>query len=406
MTISRAQIDESIDMKLGGDPITEQNNRIQQLADELRGRVDAFDFDTQQQEYVDRLSQFAPQPDKFDVFDLATSISQGLAAQQQGAGPDSIGQGLAMGFNIASADMRERDRMMEQARREIGLQAAKLAMSDEKEASDFLDKALFELAKQSGTAGDAKDTADISNFNFYQGLSDEEKKVWDKMKNQDPFALYAQAEAKRKGRAPGGIDLSKAQQKVDEEFGKIIADYVLKGAPQVKSNLKNLDEKIRILEAGELNVSGPVIGTLGDAAMGAFAPDAASFISDIRDIVFQSLREKLGAQFTEREGNRLVNAAFNQYLDEGRNIARLQRLYDTIDKAARSKEAAYQYYKDNDTISGYEIVVDDFESIMRNLVQESDFEGMTDEELKEYFVNAGPDEQEIILEMVKAREEQ
>ena len=69
-------------MKLGGDPITEQNNRIQQLADELRGRVDAFDFDTQQQEYVDRLSQFAPQPDKFDVFDLATSISQGLAAQQ------------------------------------------------------------------------------------------------------------------------------------------------------------------------------------------------------------------------------------------------------------------------------------------------------------------------------------
>ncbi len=175
MTISRSQIFESIDMSNGGDPITEQNNRIQQLADELRGRVDAFDFDTQQQEYVDRLSQFAPQPDKFDVFDLATSISQGLAAQQQGAGPDSIGQGLAMGFNIASADMRERDRMMEQARREIGLQAAKLAMSDEKEASDFLDKALFELAKQSGTAG-AKDTADISNFEFYQSLDEDGKR--------------------------------------------------------------------------------------------------------------------------------------------------------------------------------------------------------------------------------------
>ena len=406
MTIGRPQIFESIDMAEGGDPIAEQNKRLEQLAAELRGRVGSFDYDTERQKYVDRLSQFAPQPDKFDIYDLATSISQGLAAQQQGAGPDSIGQGLAMGFNIASADMNERDLLMEQARQEIGLQAAKLAMSDEKEASDFLDKALFELAKQSGTAGDAKDTADISNYKFYQGLDDESKQVWDKMKNQNPYALFAQEEAKRKARAPGGVDLSTAQKRVDEEFGKIIADYVLKGAPQVKSNLKNLEEKIQILETGELNVSGPAIGVLGDAAMGAFAPDAASFISDIRDIVFQSLREKLGAQFTEREGNRLVNAAFNQYLDESRNVARLQRLYDTIDQAARAKEAAFQYFKENNTISGYDIVVPDFQSIMNSLVQESDFEGMTDDEIKEYFVNASPDEQEIILEMLRAREEQ
>jgi|TARA_R100000455_G_scaffold7426_1_gene3049 hypothetical protein len=406
VTIGRAQIDESIDMKLGGDPIAEQNKRMEELAAELRGRVEGFDFDTTQQEYVDRLSQFAPQPDKFDIFDLATSISQGLAAQQQGAGPDSIGQGLAMGFNIASADMRERDRLMEQARQEIGLQAAKLAMSDEKAASDFLDKALFELAKQSGTAAGAKDTADISNYEFYTSLDEEGKKTWNKMKNQDPLALFALEEAKRKARSPGSLDLTVGQKKVDEEFGKIMADYVLKGGPQIKSNLKNLEEKIEILEAGDLNVSGPAIGVLGDAAMGAFAPDAASFISDIRDIVFQSLREKLGAQFTEREGNRLVNAAFNQYLDESRNVARLKRLYDTIDQAARSKEAAIAYYEEKGTLQGYTVPTLDFQSIMSGLVQESDFEGMTDEELKEYFANASEDEQEIILEMVRAREEQ
>ena len=70
MTISRAQIDESIDMKLGGDPIEEQNTRMEELAAELRVRVEGFDFETTQQEYVDRLSQFAPQPEKFDIFDL------------------------------------------------------------------------------------------------------------------------------------------------------------------------------------------------------------------------------------------------------------------------------------------------------------------------------------------------
>ena len=402
MTIGRPQIFESIDMAEGGDPIAEQNRLLEELAAELRGRVGAFDYDTERQKYVDRLSQFAPQPDKFDIFDLATSISQGLAAQQQSAGPDSIGQGLAMGFNLASADMRERDRLMEQARQEIGLQAAKLAMSDEKAASDFLDKALFELAKQSGTAG-AKDTADISNYNFYQSLSDDDKKTWNKMKNQDPLTLYLLEEAKRKGGAKGGLDLTPAQEEVDKQFAKIASDYTLKGSAQIESNLKNLDEKIAILEAGDLNVTGPVIGMLGDAAMGAFAPDAASFISDIRDIVFQSLREKLGAQFTEREGNRLVNAAFNQYLDESRNIARLQRLYDTIDQAARAKQAAIDYYNEKRTIAGYEAPVFTFSSLMDDIISNTDYEGMTDKELEEYFDNADPREQEYILEMLRER---
>jgi hypothetical protein len=406
VAITRAQIPEQIDIFNEGGEASATDISLTELTKALKERADAFDFDTEQRKYIDRLSQFAPQPDKFDIFDLATSISQGLAAQQQGGGPDSIGQGLAMGFNIASADMRERDKIIKQARQEIGLQAAKLAMSDEKEASDFLDKALFELAKQSGTAGNEKDTADIRNYEFFQSLDEDGKKVWNTMKNQDPYALFAIEEAKRRAGSPGGLDLTPGQKKVDEEFGKIMAEYTLKGGPQIASNLKNLQEKIKILESGELNVSGPIIGTLPDALMGALTPDAASFLSDIRDIVFQSLREKLGAQFTEREGNRLVAAAFNQYLDESRNVARLQRLYDTIDQAARSKEAAIQYYEEYGTLKGYEVPLLNFETIMEGLVSNSDFEGMTDEELESYFDTADPKEQELILEMLRERESQ
>jgi hypothetical protein len=137
VAITRAQIPEQIDIFNEGGEASATDISLTELTKALKERADAFDFDTEQRKYIDRLSQFAPQPDKFDIFDLATSISQGLAAQQQGGGPDSIGQGLAMGFNIASADMRERDKIIKQARQEIGLQAAKLAMSDEKEASDF-----------------------------------------------------------------------------------------------------------------------------------------------------------------------------------------------------------------------------------------------------------------------------
>jgi hypothetical protein len=411
MAISRAQIPESIDMFEGGSPndvsktVNLQNERVDKLIEELRGRVASFDFDKEQQKYSDRLGQFVQQPDDYNIFDLATSISQGLSAQQQGQGPDSIGQGLAMGFNQASADMRERDRAINQRKQEIGLQAAKIAMQNEKDATDFLDKAIYELAKSTGSSGG---TADITNYKFREGLDEEGKKNWDKMKNQDPLASYfiAKEEARgaREGSAPGGVDLTVAEEALDKEFGKIASEYTLKGGPQVAANLRNLQEKIEILQDGKLNVSGPIIGLLPDSAKGILSPDAASFQSDIRDVVFQSLREKLGAQFTEREGDRLVAAAFNSYLQEDRNVARLQRLYSTIEQAARSKQNAINYFNENGTLKGYDVPIIDFDSLMDDIIQNTDYEGMTDEELLEYFDIADKKEQDLILQMIEERE--
>ena len=403
MAIGRPQIFESIDMQDGGDPFVEENRKLKSLADLIRGRVDTFDFDTKRQSYEDRLSQLAPQPEKFDIYDLATSISQGLTAQQQAAGPDSIGQGLAMGFNLASADIKERDKLTQQAKKEIGLQATQLAMRDEKEAQDFLDKALFELSKQSGTAG-VKQTADITNYEFRESLDAEGKKDFDAMKNRDPFAAYLLAEARRKGGSPGGLDLSPAQKAVDQEFGKTLAKYELGDKAQVEANLRNLQSLIKIVEDGELNISGPVVGILPDAVQSFVNPDALSFQTDIRDIVFQSLREKLGAQFTEREGDRLVAAAFNPLLSEEKNIARLQRLYFTVHSAKEAKEAAYQYYKDNGSLKGYEAVPINFDSIMSDLVSTTDYENMSNDELERIFPTVDPYEQEVILEIARKRE--
>lgn len=369
--------------------------------DMLRQRADAFDFDKEQQKYEDRLQKFVAPPKKYGIFDLATALSQGLGAQQQGPGPDMIGAGLAMGFNQASAEMKSNQQAYDQQKMEIGLQAAKIALQNEQQANEYLDKTLYELAKDS--VGGGGDTADISNFKFRQGLDEEGAKLWDTMKNQDPLSLYLLEQAKRKGGAPGGVDLTTLEEEVDKNFGKIASEYILKGAPQIAANLSNLKEKIEILEAGELNVSGPITGLLGDAAKGIFMPEAASFLSDIRDVIFQSLKEKLGAQFTEREGDRLVAAAFNPYLDESLNVARLQRLYATIEEAARAKQNAITYFKEKGTIKGYDIPVLDFDTLLDAVSKESDFENMTDEQIELYYENADPLEQEKILNFLRKR---
>ena len=372
----------------------------------LQERANNFDYDAEQKKYADRLSQYNPQPENYDIYDLATSLSQGLSAQQQTNSPNSIGGGLALGFNQASQDMKQSKEAYAKAKREIGLQAATLAMQNEKEATKYLDKSLYELAKASMGVGNTA-TADIKNYEYRNLLDPDAQAEWDKMKNQDPFTAYllqkSKSEGQREGSAPGGVDLTPTEKVIDENFGKIAAEYVLNGAPQIQANLLNLSEKIRILEAGEINVSGKEIGLMSDSLKGIFQPEAASFIGDVRDIVFQSLREKLGAQFTEREGDRLVAAAFNSYLPEEMSIARLQRLYATIEEAARSKQDAINYFDENRTLQGYKATPINFDSILSSLVDPTDFDSMTDEEIEGYYENAGPEEQEIILQILRQR---
>ena len=257
----------------------------------------------------------------------------------------------------------------------------------------------FESQFGSGT----KDTADIRNFNFRNSLNKEDQQKWDSMKNQDPLSLYLLEEAKRKGGSAGGLDLTPLEKKIDENFATTAADYVTKGRPQVEANLLNLADKLEILQSGELNVSGPEMAFIPERLAPTLMPGAVAFEDDVRDIVFQSLREKLGAQFTEKEGDRLVAAAFNKNLPEQVNVARLKRLQNTIKDAAQAKENAITYYNSNSTLKGYESTPLDFDSILNKIVSSNDYDNLSDEQLRK-ISEESPEEIDAIIEHLKNRE--
>ena len=376
---------------------------------DLKKKIEDFDFEKQKSSYESRLGELAQPPRSYNLFDLATDLSRGLTAQQQTDRPNSLAGGLALGFGEASQQMKDTEAARAKAKREIGLQAARLAMEDERKAIQYLDEAEYELAVSQSGAG--KQTADMTNFNFFNSLDEEGKKTWNTMKNQDPAALAILESIKRISKSQGGLDLTTAQEEMDKIFGKTIADYKLKGQAQVISNLQNLDEKIGILEGTILNekgqkynVSGPLIGALDDLALAATFPDAAGFRSDIRDIVFQSLREKLGAQFTEKEGERLVNAAFNFYLEEEQNIGRLKRLYKTIEDAANAKNKSMKYYDENGTLKGYDLSMPpSFDSVFGAVVQESDFDTVSDKDLEKIIRDSRTEMKERQIAIAVAR---
>jgi hypothetical protein len=381
------------------------DDNLSELANLLKERMQPRNYEDNIEKYQQRLEPYIAKPSRMGFYDLASQLGAGLLSTPNTGGASAF-TGLGVGFSNASAEMKQKQEAYAKAKQEIGLQAAQMAMQDEQKANAFLDKSLFELAK--GSMGVGKQTADITNFNFREALDEEGKKRFDSMKNSDPFAAYLlevnKARGKREGSNPADIDLSVVEKGIDQEFSKIAVDYTTKGQAQIEANLENLIEKINILKEGEINVSGPGMGLLPDSAKGIFFPKAASYIGDIRDIVFQSLREKLGAQFTEREGDRLVAAAFNSYLDEDLNIARLERLYTTIVEAAKAKEEAILYFNENRTLKGYKSKVLDFNSIMNSMVQTADYDNMTDSELEEIFQNSDDKERDAIIKLLKERQ--
>jgi len=244
-------------------------------------------------------------------------------------------------------------------------------------------------------------TADISNYNFFEKLSDEEKQVFLKLQRLDADTAGKIAAAQTQAKQ-GGVLLTPAEKLVDEKFAATAAEYLSGGKTQIGANVLNLRRKLKILESGDLNVSGPVVGLLPESVQSITNPDALSFIGDIREIVFQSLREKLGAQFTEREGDRLVAAAFDQRLSEEQNTKRLERLLQVIEGAAKNKEEMIAHYNENGTLQGYVQQPLNFESIFYTLL-EDDFKDKTDAQLRQIALEGDQETRNAIITFLEKR---
>ena len=215
------------------------------------------------------------------------------------------------------------------------------------------------------------------------------------------------AEEFRVAKAPGGVDLTPGQRKLDERFATTAEAWFSKDAAQVDANIMNLEEKLSIIERGEANVSGKLIGITPESLQPFIGQtEAKAFLGDVRDIVFQSLREKLGAQFTEKEGDRLVAAAYDPSLPEEINAKRLRRLLAVVKTMKESKSNMVNTWKNTGTLKDYEPPKATFANIYDALVEE-EFASKTNEELIEiYSKTKDPDKKSAILRYAEKLEKQ
>ena len=153
--------------------------------------------------------------------------------------------------------------------------------------------------------------------------------------------------------------VSKAVEVVDKKFGEFYAKhFATGGVHDAIKNLDQLDSVIRRLDAvakgtSEENLTGSVIGQRPDWLNSMVNPAQVDVQNTIEEVVQRNLRVVLGAQFTEKEGDRLIARAFNPKLGEAENAVRVQRLVNAMRNTLNSQMKAAEYYEKNNTLAGW-----------------------------------------------------
>ena len=152
----------------------------------------------------------------------------------------------------------------------------------------------------------------------------------------------------------GGLNLTPAQEKVDETFAPEYTEWAAGGGyATVNKNMEQLDFTLKALESGDMDVTGGFSTWLPDAVRSQWYPESMDVQEQVEEVVQRNLRLVLGAQFTEREGVRLIARAYNKRMSEERNARRVRALLESIRVAADAKNQAAKYYEQHRTLAGF-----------------------------------------------------
>ena len=188
---------------------------------------------------------------------------------------------------------------------------------------------------------------------------------------------------------------SPGQQRLDETMVDEMQTWNSQGRFAFATKLDKYDEILSVLD-DQNNITGALVGTVMDhgwipeSFKALTVGQAINTLDTIRSIVYESLRDTLGAQFTEREGDRLVAAAYNQYLPEEMNRARMMRMRNQLVKTSENKNRMVRHWDTYGTFASYENPYKfsedgDFLTPMAHLmIEASDYAGVDSDNLSQY----------------------
>ena len=144
-----------------------------------------------------------------------------------------------------------------------------------------------------------------------------------------------------------------AGKATDEQFAKDYVAFTTGGGADAAKQLGQLKDVSQALQNPQANLTGPWLGRVPDAVKAFVNPQSIAMRERVEEVVQRSLRAILGAQFTEKEGERLIARAYNPAMPEAENAIRVNRLYTQLQQAFQAKQDAAAYFQKNGTLEGW-----------------------------------------------------
>lgn len=153
--------------------------------------------------------------------------------------------------------------------------------------------------------------------------------------------------------------LTEAYKKIDKDTGEGLVEWTASGRSDAAKNLtqlKQVRERLEDVSGGKSdgNLTGGYLDWMPDLITKQWNPEAVDTRQRVEEVVQRNLRAILGAQFTEKEGERLISRAYDPGLDESINSERVGLLFESMKRAFEEKQRAYDYLRNNGTMRGYE----------------------------------------------------
>lgn len=204
------------------------------------------------------------------------------------------------------------------------------------------------LQKSRGALTDDEQNFLLSQLKLQQQLEDASlgrDVARERMRTQEKIAAMA-SDTKN-----GGVNLTPGQKTLDSTFAKDLDEWTSGGEVAVDKNLQRLKEaKDKLKSLGDTSVSGRVVGRLPDFLR---SEESLAIQQDVQGAAQGALRATLGSQFTEKEGQRIMQNSYDPRLSPEENIRKIDAAIRELETQKQNKNRKAQEFEQRGTLKDY-----------------------------------------------------
>jgi hypothetical protein len=154
--------------------------------------------------------------------------------------------------------------------------------------------------------------------------------------------------------------LTVGQEAADKAFGKEYSDYQAGGGRAgLERNIGLLGGAVEKLKTGQAKTGGwttKIPGLSSDVVQESINPEMIAARDAIRGAIQSTLRQTLGAAFTEKEGQAIFERAFNPRLSPEENVKRAQSVIQELQAQVDAKDKSVRQFEQAGTLRGMGLI--------------------------------------------------